>query len=267
MTTKMAIALLSAMLFGSSVWATEPTGMPAIGSEPNARRPLSEGDPKGETPAKSPSTAFLMSLAIPGLGELYTGAKKRAIGFMAAEALIWITYARWRSRGNDLRTEFRAFADRLWDEDRYRDWQTLNQTQGFPVNETHLLPCKDDAPNPGACERVDTQQYYEVIGKYDQFVYGWDDTRDLPLATNNEQIQSGLRLDYEGQRNESNKLLKRASVVVGLAVLNRITSAIHASWLARSVNRADSRSHLRVDVFPANLNGDIAPTLSLSTRF
>ena len=65
-------------------------------------------------------------------------------------------------------------------------------------------------------ERVDTQQYYEVIGKYDQFVYGWDDTKDLTLDTNNDQVQSTLRLDYEDQRNESNKLLKRASVVVGL---------------------------------------------------
>ena len=234
MATKTAVALLSAMLCGSSVWATEPTGRPLIPvtfSTANVRRPLFEGNPPHETDSKSPSKAFLMSLAIPGMGELYTGAKKRAIGFLTAEAVTWITYARWRSRGNDLKTEFRTFADRLWDEGRYRQWQALNQAQGFPVLETHILPCKDSAPNPGACEKVDTQQYYEVIGKYDQFVYGWDDTRDLPLATNNEQIQSTLRLNYEGQRNESNKLLKRASVVVGLAVLGAAvwTSASHCS--------------------------------------
>ncbi len=270
MTIKGASAVLPALLFCSCAWAFEPAErplMPLRGAAPHAQRPLFEGDRSDESGAKSPGKAFLLSLAIPGMGEFYAGAKKRAVGFVAVEALTWISYARWRSRGGDLRTEFRAFADRLWDGSRYRAWEALNRARGSPVHETHVLPCKEDVPDPGACERVDTQQYYEVIGKYDQFVYGWDDTKDLTLDTNNDQVQSTLRLDYEDQRNESNKLLKRASVIVGLAVLNRIVSAIHASFqAARSPYRADEAVSVQFGLMPAPWNGDLVPTVSLTTR-
>ena len=57
--------------------------------------------------AKSPGKAFLLSLLLPGLGELYAGARYRAAGFMTAEAVTWVAYAHWRSKGTDLRDEFR----------------------------------------------------------------------------------------------------------------------------------------------------------------
>ena len=68
---------------------------------------------------KSPKLAFAMSLVVPGLGELYAGEPKRAAVFLGIEALTWFNYLRWRSKGNDLKAEFRAFADQNWDETRY----------------------------------------------------------------------------------------------------------------------------------------------------
>ena len=109
MTIKGASAVLPALLFCSCAWAFEPAErplMPLRGAAPHAQRPLFEGDRSDESGAKSPGKAFLLSLAIPGMGEFYAGAKKRAVGFVAVEALTWISYARWRSRGGDLRTEF-----------------------------------------------------------------------------------------------------------------------------------------------------------------
>ncbi|MDE2887979.1 MAG: hypothetical protein OXR72_07165 [Gemmatimonadota bacterium] len=183
------------------------------------------------TGGKSPKLAFTMSLLVPGLGELYAGDPKRAAVFMGIEALTWFNYLRWRNKGNDLKADFRAFADRNWDENRYREWQEYNRARGSPYIETETLPCKRALDG---CHRVDTQQYYEMIGKYDQFVFGWRDVSDVGFQIGNGDVESNQRIDYENQRNESNRFLKRASVIIGLTVVNRIASSIHAALRVRS---------------------------------
>ena len=195
---------------------------------------------------KSPKTAFFLSLLVPGLGELYSGAKWRAAGFMASEGLTWLAYYSWRNKGNDLKADFRLFADQHWDESRYRAWQAYNRAQpeSQQYYETETLPSKTG----------DTQQYYELIGKYAQFIYGWDDVT-VPFTTANMSVHSDLQQDYEGQRNHSNKYLKRASTIVGLAVLNRIASAIHASAYTRTHHASSNDASVWLDLTPINWQG------------
>ena len=208
-------------------------------------------------PERSPRLAFLMSLVVPGLGQLYAGgATKWAAGFLAVESFTWISHARWRSKGNDLKADFRRYADQHWDELRYREWQVYNLGQGSPFHETETLPCKDTDPDAASCEKVDTQQYYEMIGKYPQFVFGWDDvsagfSTDLAVMRD----LSSRRQDYESQRNESNKHLKRASVVLGLAVVNRVVSAIHASVHSQRRNASSQAPHLWLGLVPFSESG------------
>ena len=196
-----------------------------------ANRWMQDDEPV-QTDRKSPKLAFAMSLMVPGLGELYAGEAKRAAVFFGIEALTWFNYLRWRSKGNDLKAKFRSFADGNWDETRYRAWQEYNRSKGSPYIETETLPCKRALEG---CHTVDTQQYYEMIGKYDQFVFGWSDVHDAGFETGNGDVLSNQRIDYENRRNDSNKLLKRASVIVGLTVVNRIASSIHAASRARSL--------------------------------
>lgn len=203
---------------------------------------------------KSPKTAFFLSLVMPGLGELYAGAKWRAAGFMTAEALTWTAYFSWRSKGSDLRTKFRAFAEQHWRESQYRAWQTYNyaQPQSQQYYETENLPPVTQ----------DAQQHYELIGKYDQFVFGWDDVT-VPFTTDLASVQSPLRENYETQRNRSNKYLKRAGVVIGLAVFDRIVSAIHASAYAHGHQANEQR--LWIDITPMDAYG--RADVELKTRF
>ncbi len=226
-------------------------GLPAQAAErlvhgPSRAGPWLQNDEPARVGRKSPKLAFAMSLVVPGLGELYAGEPKRAAVFLGIEALTWFNYLRWRSRGNDLKAEFRAFADSNWDESRYREWQEYNQSRGSPYIETETLPCKRAQDG---CHNVDTQQYYEMIGKYDQFVFGWKDVRGVGFETGNGEVVSSRRIDYENRRNESNKLLKRASVIIGLTVVNRIASSIHAAFRTRS---------LRITVFPAPERAEVA---------
>ena len=213
-------------------------------------RASAEGD-------KSPKKAFLMSLVVPGWGEYYSGAKYRAAGFFGAEALTWLAWTGWRSKGADLRTEFRQFADENWNEARYQSWQAYNLMQPEDERwvETETLPTKSE----------DIQQYYELIGKYAQFVYGWGDV-DTALGVDNQAIKSADRKKYEGMRNDSNKPLKRASVVIGLVVVNHIASAIHASAYTRSRLSPESRK-VWVHVAPVTPGGRSGIFAGMTARF
>ena len=94
---------------------------------------------------KSPKTAFFLSLLVPGLGEIYSGATWRGAGFMAVEGLTWAAYFSWRARGNDLKADFRVFADQHWNESQYFAWQAYNQSQpeSNQYYETEHLPASD----------------------------------------------------------------------------------------------------------------------------
>jgi len=103
-----------------------------------------------------------------------------------------------------------------------------------------------------SCGSSEKQQYYELLGKYNQFVAGWDDLVDV--GTGNkvewtdfdsvETVQSALRLDYEDQRHDSNKYLDRASTVAGLLLVNHVISAIDAARTARARSNGVSEAVL-----------------------
>ena len=213
-------------------------------------------------PLKSPKRAFLMSVLVPGSGEFWAGSKKRALLFFGLEVLGQGIRLNWKGKGNDLEDDFRARADSTYDPWNYLAWRDSRNSRFSSI--THTLPCSayvkaapSSVPVPDAirdCPGSDKQQFYELIGKYDQFVSGWVDLRDGwdpvakdwedPVNKGNrvvstevdsaENFQSEIRLSYEIDRDESNKYLKRASTLGGLILVNHVLSAIDASRVARA---------------------------------
>ena len=199
---------------------------------------------------KSPKRAFFMSALVPGSGEFWVGAKKRAALFFGLEVLGWSTYLNWDGKGNDLEEEFRARADTTYNPWNYLAWQDSPNSRFSSI--THALPCSSyvkaapsSVPVPDAvknCPGTDKQQFYELIGKYDQFVSGWHDVYDNDTGNrveftevdSAENFQSETRLSYEVDRNESNKYLKRASNALGLMLVNHVLSSIDAARVARA---------------------------------
>lgn len=203
---------------------------------------------------KSSKRAFLLSALVPGLGEWYAGSKKRGLAFFGAEAALVGLWAAWRGKGNDLEEEFRAVADEHWDPLNYLVWRDSPISRNSSI--THALPCSSEVVEVyipamreggrasfGGCAPSEIQQYYELVGKYDQFVAGWDDivwddNTGNPVEPTEvdsvENFRSERRLRYEGQRNESNRFLKRASTVSGVILINHVISAIDAARVARA---------------------------------
>ena len=155
-------------------------------------------------------------------------------------------YFSWNGKGNDLEDKFRAAADTTWNPLDYLAWRGSTISRNSSI--THALPCSSYVNDYlatgkfGGCEDAEIQQYYELIGKYDQFTSGWVDlvhveTGNDAQATQVDSVENFLsakRLDYEVKRDDSNRFLKRASAVTGLILVNHVISAIDAARVARS---------------------------------
>ena len=255
-------AILLSVLVATSTLAAED--LPSIFGvqrekleiEPSLRaggslKPLRAASPEEMSSGKSPRKAFLFSAILPGAGELYMGAKKRAAVFFGLEALTVGLYMSWKGKGDDIEKEFRQTADEQWDVLSYLAWRGSTISRNSSI--THALPCSTYIVNEGSldnCGGSEKQQYYELMGKYDQFVAGWSDLQD---ATGNtvqptqidsvENYLSENRLVYEDRRDDSNKFLKRASNIAGLILVNHAISAIDAARTAR-VRRGGERARL-----------------------
>ena len=272
--TRTGIALVVVVLTAAGVRAE---GLPSILSEEGQAFLVGlravEGDADPE-PAPMPRTAprkgksskraFLLSALVPGLGEWYAGSSKRGLAFLGAEAALVGMWVAWKGKGNDIVEEFRAVADEYWDPEEYIAWRESTISNNSSI--THALPCSsevhgyiDEARREGklqpgeklsaldrsavfgGCASSQVQQYYELLGKYDQFVAGWEDLRrgtgDAVAPTKVDSVEnfhSELRLRYEDQRDESNRFLKRASTVSGVILINHVISAIDAARVARA---------------------------------
>ena len=279
--TRTGIALVVAVLTAAGVQAE---GLPSILSEEGQAFLVGlravEGDadpepvPSVETrKGKSSKRAFLLSALVPGLGEWYAGSKKRGLAFLGAEAALVGLWAAWKGKGKDLEEEFRAVADEHWDPEEYIAWRESTISNSSSI--THALPCSSEVRDVyiparrewkdqqqtsglgsaafGGCAPSQIQQYYELLGKYDQFVAGWDDI--VRRSTDNavgwtevdsvENFHSERRLRYEDDRDESNRFLKRASTVTGVILINHVISAIDAARVARMYAAGADEAALR----------------------
>jgi hypothetical protein len=190
---------------------------------------------------KSPKKAFFLSAAIPGAGQYYNGSLVKAAGFLALEAASWAAYISYNNKGNDIDKEFHAYADQHWSENHYWDW--IAQQSQKDRNDLAALREWEHASFSHGLHVNKDQQYYEMIGKYYQFNWGWDDFRlnHSITLTDEEMVDdkmiSANRLYYEGRRHDSNAALKMATTATTVVILNHLFGAAEAAWDASRQNK------------------------------
>lgn len=240
----------------------------------NAMPPVRQDGGDGPAGTKSPWLAAALSLAVPGAGELYAGSYLKAALFFGAEAAMWGVAWSYDKQGDDLTDEYKAYANLYWSATRYTDWTlnhlgSLNPDLTTSADEYRALIYPNDSPPcdpPFSCvdwqelnamERdiangrlngythtlpyYGEQQYYELIGKYEQFSRGWDDSGVLnPELENNVPIRSTSSrfFEYAKMRARANDKYDVASTFVSIAVVNHILSAIDAFWSVSKLNKA-----------------------------
>lgn len=213
-----------------------------------------QGDDTGGRPTKSGVLAAVASAVVPGAGQAYAGSYWKTLGFVSVEAASWFFYVRWDKDGDDIKRDFRQFADTHWREDEY--WAWIAQESGHSSTDMNALRQWEREHFSHSLHEQKDQQYYEMIGKYDQFNIGWDDT-NTPRGRN-----SARRDYYETLRDKSNKAYKKAATCEMIALANHCLSALDAAWTVSRHNRRAVRTSLRIVPMPET--GDYALTLRVT---
>jgi hypothetical protein len=202
---------------------------------------------------KSPFLAGVFSVIIPGTGELYAGSYWLAGLFAALEGGLWYYNIDQNDKGDVQTTVYRQYADQHWSVVKYAQWLNEN-AKDFPGGENAVpIPINPDVSLP-LWERVDwdamhqtemaipqfshklppygDQQYFELIGKYNQYSYGWDDKNGGDYWN----ISDNFAF-YSGQRGKANDFYNTADAMLNLIFLNHVLSAIDAAWAAARFNK------------------------------
>ncbi|MFA4908006.1 MAG: hypothetical protein WC602_07055 [archaeon] len=251
--------LIPALAMGQGIWQ-RPSAVPSSGSSAllsNLKFAQTETDTFVFNYEKSPGLAFVLSAVLPGAGEFYAGAKWRAAAFFGVEAFCWSMYFNRQSTGKDIEKQYKKYADDNWNLFRWfdncqngseleQDYFGLGGSHNirvyyngteYIVNDSLSLKVPEYwfLAKTGEMTPVKDRDYYENIGKYDQFGNGWKDydislidtTLENPLKT------SAKREKYLTQRYNSNQALKMATNFATAIMFNHLFSAFHAQIAAK----------------------------------
>jgi len=220
---------------------------------------------------KSLKRGFVYSLILPGAGEFYADSKIKAGIFLGLEALFWTGYFTYHSKGVKKRDEYKAFADSHWSDSLY--WDNLHLIYGAAIDSAKpgekligVIPntnIKDSVVITHELPGSKNQQYYEMIGKYDQFRYGW---QDYDIYAMN--IRTSYRSNYLDMRNKSNRFLDRSEYAIMASLANRVLSAFDAAITVKRYNRkGEGFSSIQMKVRMVEYRDELIPAVSLNMRF
>jgi hypothetical protein len=215
---------------------------------------------------KKPLLAGAMSLLVPGSGEYYSERYLKSGIFLAFEAATLTAAIVYSNKGNNATTAFQNYANQHWSAVDYAIW--INQNGANYEVSGNTYPTIAINPNTSlpSWQRVDfsvinawealphtvgfshelptwnTQQYYELIGKYSQFKYGWD-TYVAPDGTRygddgyNLSYIPAQMLNYAHNRGQANDYYYTGSLAMMLLVVNHVISAVDGAWSASNYNK------------------------------
>lgn len=210
----------------------------------------------------------LFSLVIPGTGQYRSERLTKAAIFFGAEVAL-IAYAFISDNNGDKKTEeFQRYAEAHWSAERYAlwirdhgaDYKDVNNTQSpgnTPIdlarvrtNDFSEINAWESAPHTEGFShqlpRFREQQYYELIGKYHQFKFGWDRYPDL----NNDGVPDSDNGQYDNyftaenqvnayatERAKANDYYYAASFAASVIVINHVLSAVDAYLSTNAFNK------------------------------
>ncbi len=139
---------------------------------------------------KSVQTAMFLSALLPGVGQFYASPRSvTAYIFPLIEIGLWYGYFNYTGQGDDKKKEYIEFAD--------ENYNRANQTQcQIDLQETMNNPFYDDHFH---LDNTNTQHFYEDIGKYEHYIFGWNDWYDIyAIYENGDFGPEWLYQDYNG---------------------------------------------------------------------
>jgi len=136
---------------------------------------------------KSARKAMLFSAIVPGVGQFYANPSAiTAYIFPVLEFGLWYGYFYFQSEGDDITNQYEDYADQhyirqnQWDAQKSLIDSPLSY-DGFYAPETYDQGNDDDYGEGGhfRLDHENTQHFYEDIGKYHKYIFGWEDWTDI----------------------------------------------------------------------------------------
>ncbi len=229
-----------------------------FGTSSFSKEGLNQDEPPLVPAKKSPWLAAGMSLLVPGAGEFYAESYWKSAAFFAVGVAAWTVAYTQNKKGDDQTASFEAYAQEHWDVTQYAQWTIDNIGSLNPSVDPTEYAVFDPANNVnwGELNRLERaiggwyshtlpafgeQQYYELIGKYQQFYQGWMDAN--PALTTYDAVTNRLNAGgtqftyYSAERGEANDFYSTSSTAVTVAVVTHVLSSVDAAWSASSYNK------------------------------
>ncbi len=204
----------------------------------------------GDGAGKSIGKAVLFSAVVPGTGQFYSGSTIKGVAFLLVEAVALTAHFKYNSDGHDIEDIFETLADAKWDEDSYWNW--MSQISPFERNNLDSLRAFERRTFSHFLPEKKNQQYYENVGKYNQFIMGWQDFREEVVGSRTFTLGDYQSNQYDGKslltssetrngytvlRKDANDDFKRATTFTTIVLLNHVASALDAGLTLRRRNR------------------------------
>jgi hypothetical protein len=199
---------------------------------------------------------LLASAIVPGSGELMMGKWMQGVSLIGADAFFWYKANEAGDEGSDLEDEYYTFADAHWNEQNlvyaYDPGSIDIMRGGVGLDYFSLDEGFSSISSVDELERLtlwvsieeDRREYYENLGKWDQFVFGWDDFRnpnappsgvvyspDLTLSDLRQPWTSYNREKYRDMREKSNDAFKRQDRYRYVNIGLRLFSVLEVAWM------------------------------------
>ncbi|MBI2427748.1 MAG: hypothetical protein HYV29_02960 [Ignavibacteriales bacterium] len=213
---------------------------------------------------QNPFYNSLYSLVIPGTGQYHSERYTKAAIFLGTEVAL-IAYAIISENNGDKKTEeFQKYAEAHWSAERYARWieahgkadygptsVTFTESDFAAIRNNYdfskINEWEQGAHSEGFSHqlpRFREQQYYELIGKYHQFKFGWSDypkdANQVPLSDNGQYDNYFDAEDqvnaYATERARANDYYYAASFAASVIVINHVLSALDAYVSTKSFN-------------------------------
>lgn len=224
---------------------------------------------------KSPWLGSLFSFILPGAGEFYAESYWKAGIFLALEAGVVTTAIIYNNKGNNETNVFQDYANAHWSAVKYAHWlvdyaqangETVtiddNRVRQGDYSQIHIVENMFSNLSHNLAPYGD-QQYYEMIGKYDQFAGGWDDFNPDQLTTT--PISPNFNY-YSDLRGKANDYFAVASTAVIGIYINHFLSAIDAYWSTTVYNK-ELAVNMSVDPKRYADNIILVPTVNFKLSF
>ncbi len=232
---------------------------------------------------KSVGLGVLLSALVPGAGEFYGGNYLKAGIFFGVEVLAWATFAYFESKGNKKEEEYQAYADQYWDVRTYARWlknEGFSESGGIDPDEPNKDVLREQIM---VCERANfshtmpeygSQQYYELIGKYQNFQAGWTNLEHVPTKAagpyNYQTYRDPVFTNYAADRQKANDFFDYAKIGPITAIVNHILSAADAAWVISTYNskiKVETGFRMQNRVSPYTYQIKQFPTFNVAVSF